>query len=212
MWESLRKKFEAHNDNGLVGLIKDFVKSRLESNKEDLDEWISRIKIMSQGMLALNSKYEKSHQVIIAHIFADLPKMYKSTIKAICNNSKKNMLEEVKKGLTMKWKNNFGKNNKGKSKLDDGIEEALNVEMKKNNFKKKFNRDCHTCQKQGHKAVDCWQKKGKSPRARIRPVKSDNDSTRKCFRCNKIVNSTCCGIQCRGQTRRQTAQASVWKQ
>jgi hypothetical protein len=45
----------------------------------------------------------------------------------------------------MKRKTNFGKNNEGKSKSDDDIEEALNVETKKDNFKKKFKGDCHNC-------------------------------------------------------------------
>jgi hypothetical protein len=40
------------------------------------------------------------------------------------------MLEEVNKGLTTKWKTNFGKNNKVKSKSDDNIEEALNIKTK----------------------------------------------------------------------------------
>jgi hypothetical protein len=149
MWESLRKKFEAVTDNDLVGLIGDFVTSRLESNRVDPEERISRLKIMSQEMLALNSKYEKIDQEIIVHVFAHLRKLYESMVKAIvCNNGKKNMLEEVKIGLTTKWKPNFGKNNEGKSKLDDGIEEALNVETKKNNFKKNSKGDCHNCGKQ----------------------------------------------------------------
>jgi hypothetical protein len=138
-------------------------------------------------MLAINIKYEKSDQEIITHVFAHLPRLYESTVKAICNNGKKNTLEEVKKGLTTKWKTYFGKNNKGKFKLlDYDIEEALNVdESKKNNFKKKIKGDCCNCGKQGHKVVDCWQKKGK-PEGKKKTFNSGNDSTRKCFRCNKM--------------------------
>jgi hypothetical protein len=163
MWESLRMKLEADNDDNLVGLVGEFVSSRLENNKEDPEEWISRLEIMSQEMAALDAKYEKSDQEIMAHTFAHLPKVYESTIDALQNNGKKNTLEELKKGLTTKWKALYGKNNKGKStKTEDGVEEALHVETKKNNFKKKFKGDCRTCGKQGHKSVDCWKGKGKS--------------------------------------------------
>jgi hypothetical protein len=74
MWESLKWKYEADGDNGLVGLIGEFATSRLELGKEDPEEWISRLEIMSQGMLALDEKYEKSEQEIIAHTFAHLPR------------------------------------------------------------------------------------------------------------------------------------------
>jgi hypothetical protein len=70
-------------------------------------------------MSALDVKYEKSKQEIIAHTFAHMPKIYQSTIDALRNNGKRNILEEVKKGLTRKWKAIYGKNNKGKQKSDD---------------------------------------------------------------------------------------------
>jgi hypothetical protein len=103
---------------------------------EDPEEWISRLEIMSQEMLALvDVKYEKRDQDIIAHTFAHLPKVYESTIDALRDsNGKRNTLEEVKKGLTTKWKAIYGKNNKGKPK----IEEVLKIETKKNTYKKKF--------------------------------------------------------------------------
>jgi hypothetical protein len=93
MWGSLRKKYEADDDGNLVGLVG---ASRFENNKEDPEEWISILEIMSQEMTALDAKYEKSDQEIIAHTFAHLPKVYKSTTNALQNNGKKNSLEEVK--------------------------------------------------------------------------------------------------------------------
>jgi hypothetical protein len=101
----LRKKYEADDDYDLVGLIGEFVTSRLETNKEDPEEWISRLEIMSQEMLALDAKYEKSGDQelhVIAHILAHLPKGYEGTIDALRNTGQRNTLEEVNKGLTMK--------------------------------------------------------------------------------------------------------------
>jgi hypothetical protein len=71
-----------------------------------------------------------------------LPKVYKSPIDALCNDGKRNTLEEVKKHLITKWKVIYGKNNEGKSKSEDSIEEALNVETNKNTYKKKCKGDC----------------------------------------------------------------------
>jgi hypothetical protein len=81
----------------------------------------------------------------------------------------------------------FGKNNEGKStKTEDGVEEALNVETKKNNFKKKFKGNCQTCDKQGHKLVDCWKGKGRPDGDKGLTFSKGDHSTRKCYRCNKM--------------------------
>jgi hypothetical protein len=71
-------------------------------NKEDPEEWISRLEIMSQEMSALDAKYEKSDQEIIARTFVHLPKVYESMEDVLHNNGRRNMLEEVKKGLATK--------------------------------------------------------------------------------------------------------------
>jgi hypothetical protein len=83
MWKSLRKKFEADDDDELVGLITEFVELRFMSNKEDPEEWISRMEVMSQEMAVLDVKYEKSDQEIVAQTFAHLPKVYESTVEAL---------------------------------------------------------------------------------------------------------------------------------
>jgi hypothetical protein len=87
-----RIQYEADDDDDLVGLVGEFTTSRLEGIKEDPGEWISRLEIMSHKMLALDPKYEKSDQEIIAHAFSHLPKVHESTINARCNNRKKNSL------------------------------------------------------------------------------------------------------------------------
>jgi hypothetical protein len=78
LWESIRKKYEADDDNDMVGLVGEFVTLRLETGKEDPEEWISRLEIMSQEMSALDVKYKKSEQEIIVHTFAHLPKSMKA--------------------------------------------------------------------------------------------------------------------------------------
>jgi hypothetical protein len=130
MWESLRKNFEADDDDDVLSLIAEFVESRLLSNKEDPEEWISRMEVTSQEMAVLDKKYEKSDKEIVAQTFAHLPKMYESTVEALCNNGKSNTLEQMKKGLTMRWKALYGKNIESKAKSEDGAKEALNVELK----------------------------------------------------------------------------------
>jgi hypothetical protein len=48
-------------------------------------------------------------------------------------------LEKVKKGLTTKWKAIYENNNEGKTKSDDGNEEALSINTKKNTFQSSVN-------------------------------------------------------------------------
>ena len=72
MWEALRKNFEVDNDDDMIGLINDFIMSHLEIQKEDPKEWIDRMEIMSSEMGALEVKYKKSNQEIIAQVFAHL--------------------------------------------------------------------------------------------------------------------------------------------
>jgi hypothetical protein len=57
----------------------------MENLKEDPEDWIDRMEIMSSEMVALDAKYEKSDHEIIPHVFAHLPKMYEGTIDAFCN-------------------------------------------------------------------------------------------------------------------------------
>jgi hypothetical protein len=125
--ESLRKKFEADDDDDLVGLIAEFVELRLLSNKEDPKELLSRMEVMSQEMAELDKKCEKSDQEIVAQTFVHLPKLYESTAEALHNNGKSNTLEQVKKGLTTRWKALYSKNIKSKAKSEDGAKEASNV-------------------------------------------------------------------------------------
>jgi hypothetical protein len=70
--------------------------------------------------------------------------------------------------------------------MEDGVKEALNVEIKKDTYKKKFKGDCQTCRKQGHKSVDCWKGKGKPERDERSSFSKGDHSTRKCYQCNKM--------------------------
>jgi hypothetical protein len=62
MWEALRKKFEADDDDDMTGLINDFVMSRMDP-KEDPEEWVtSRMEITSQEMGASMTRTEAGRQ------------------------------------------------------------------------------------------------------------------------------------------------------
>jgi hypothetical protein len=179
MWEALQKKFKANDNDYMIGLINDFVMCCMENLKEDPEDWIDRMEIMSSEMAALDAKYEKSNHEIIAHVFAPLPKIYKGPIDTFCNNGKNNMLESVKKGLHTKWKSKFGIKSKSFKKEEDGGKEALNAEGKQEKG------DCQECGKKGRKAADCWVKKGGKDQAKNKAAPSDH-KLHKCYQCNRM--------------------------
>jgi hypothetical protein len=79
----------------------------MDNIKENPDNWIDRMEIMSSEMAAFDARYEKRDRKIIANVFAHLLKFYERTIDAFHNTGQQNILEGVKNGLHPNWKRKF---------------------------------------------------------------------------------------------------------
>ncbi len=108
-------------------------------------------------------RYDINDQMFMTHVLSNLPKEY-----VVMTTDLYSLLVEKKltvKDLKLKLKRVFKALKKTNNWNDEETalysREAGKEEKSEQKFKKKFKGMCNFCGKQGHKAVDCWEKEEK---------------------------------------------------
>ena len=181
-WENLLNKHEPSSAATKVNLKMELSQSKMTDIKNDPDEWVTGLELLRIKLSKLKVKI--SDEDLIIHIINNLPDAY----EAVCDQIENEMNDEnrvfevsldmVKDRLRSKYlkmlrKTNL-KHNAGKSTTFS--EDAMYAG-------KYFKGKCHHCGKQGHKSVDCKDKKGKSDN------NGGNKSKLHCNYCNKNGHS-----------------------
>ena len=158
-WENLLNKHEPSSAATKVNLKMELSQSKMTDIKNDPDEWVTGLELLRIKLSKLKVKI--SDVDLIIHIINNLPDAY----EAVCDQIENEMNDEnrvfevsldmVKDRLRSKYlkmlrKTNL-KHNAGKSTTFS--EDAMYAG-------KYFKGKCHHCGKQGHKSVDCKDKKG----------------------------------------------------
>ena len=82
---NLTKKYEAKTAPNFIELEREFANSKLESDEDDPDEWITSLESLKTRMneVVITGKTAKSEIDMILHILANLPESYEGQVSAI---------------------------------------------------------------------------------------------------------------------------------
>lgn len=84
-WRNLCAKYEPRTQMSLVSLKKDFAQCRLESMKQDPDEWVTKLEHFRMWIKGISAAAEVTDEDLMVHIIANLPKAYSEFVTAIEN-------------------------------------------------------------------------------------------------------------------------------
>jgi hypothetical protein len=80
-WDKLKAEFEPTEIADVVGLMNEFAKLVLETETENPIEWIEKLELNNERVGKIQPRYLKDDFLMIAHIFAMLPKeLYKTYV------------------------------------------------------------------------------------------------------------------------------------
>ena len=82
---NLTKKYIAKTAPNFIELEREFANSKLESDEDDPDEWITSLESLKARMneVVITGKTAKSEINMISHILANLPESYEGQVSAI---------------------------------------------------------------------------------------------------------------------------------
>ena len=157
-WLALQDEFEPTTPEALIEEIEEYNESKLHDAKTNVGDWLTELELKRQRLKVMG--YDINDQMFMTHILSSLPKEY-----VVMTTDLYSLLVEKKlnvKELKLKLKRVF----KALKKANNwtGEETALySNETSKDDktnykFKKRFKGMCNFCGKQGHKAVDCWER------------------------------------------------------
>ena len=163
-WSALQDEYEPTTPEALIEEIEAYNESKLNDVKVNVGEWLTDLELKRQRLNSMG--YVINDQMFMTHILSNLPKEY-----VVMTSDLYSLLIEKKltiKNLKLKLKRVFKALKKANNWNDEETalysREAGKEELK---FKKRFKGMCNFCGKQGHKAVECWEKeenKDKRPR------------------------------------------------
>ncbi len=180
-WDKLTEEFEPKEITDVADLNCEFSNIKLGEIKENPIEWIELLEYNNDRVGAIEPKYLRDDFLMIAHIFAMLPKrQYETFISAEKKTIKDLTMRQMKKNILAHWKA-FVKEDEKDGEAFYG--EGRPFVAKKTGYKKpwnnrKFKGDCRKCGKQGHKAADC---RGEA----VNTGDTNQNKHVTCFKCQK---------------------------
>ena len=85
-WKNLCAKYEPTTQMSLVSLKKEFAQCRLESVKQDPDEWVTKLEHYRMRIKGISTSGVITDEDLMVHIIANLPKAYSEFVTAIEND------------------------------------------------------------------------------------------------------------------------------
>ena len=164
-WERLKKKYQPTSAPSLVKLECTFRKSVLKE-KEDPGEWITQLEEMRMQLEEMGSVL--SDDQFFIHILNNVTEDYALQVALletrVGSTSEPLTIDEVREKLDLQYERLNNKRGEGNEEIDS--EQAL--------LTGQFKGKCRNCGKVGHKAANCFLKKGKQ-----------DDKSVVCFYCKK---------------------------
>ena len=186
-WLALQDEFEPTTPEALIEEIEEYNESKLNDVKVNIGEWLTDLELKRQRRKSMG--YEINDQMFMTHVLSSLPKEY-----LVMTTDLYSLLIEKKltvKDLKLKLKRVFKALKKANNWNDEETalysKETGKEERAEHKFKKRFEGMCNVCGKQGHKAVDCWEKEENKHKRPSNWKKGKNGNMRKlaCFLCGE---------------------------
>ena len=147
-WSALQDEFEPTTPEALIEEIEEFNESKLHDVKVNIGDWLTELELKRQRLKSIGYKISdqmKEYVVMTTDLYSLLVE-------------KKLTLKDLKLKLKRVFKALKKANNWNDEETALYSKETSKEERAEHRFKKRFNGMCNFCGKQGHKAVDCWEK------------------------------------------------------
>ena len=166
-YENLTKKYEAKTAPNFIELEREFANSKLESDEDDPDEWITSLESLKTRMneVVITGKTAKSEIDMILHILANLPESYEGQVSAIEKDLTIDpttaTIDKIRDTLNLRYARIQKTRDAAPKNDQERALSAISATMKSMNtdelvfFAKQFKGLCNKCGKFGHKGADC---------------------------------------------------------